>query len=36
MHRSLNMSIHTAGDVTQPLIYYARESWFIKDDRGKG
>ena len=30
MHLSLNMIIHTAGDVIHHLIYYARESWFIK------
>ena len=30
MHRNSSMSIHTAGDVIHRLIYYARESWFIK------
>ena len=29
MHRSLSMIIRTAGDT--PLIYYARESWYIKE-----
>ena len=29
-HLSLSMIILTAGDVILPLIYYARESWFIK------
>ena len=31
LHRSLSMSIHTAGDATHRLIYYARESWYIKE-----
>ena len=30
LHRSLSMSTHTAGDATHRLIYYARESWYIK------